>query len=145
MFTFRTLSFITVLSLALAPASTIAVRAAGTMPACAPGDHVVWENTSSKSKAYHLRGDRYFGATKHGAYACQSDAERAGYHAAKMRAGKAGPNAMGGDSADTSPQSAPMAGATATPAVMTSPAAMTRKHHRRKHRGMMASPDPSAT
>ena len=50
--------------------------------ACA-GDSVVWANTSSKSKALHASGDKYYGHTKRGAYVCQSAAQNAGYHLAK--------------------------------------------------------------
>ena len=44
------------------------------------GDTVVWAN--STSKALHMSGDRYFGKSKHGFYACQKDALAAGYHVA---------------------------------------------------------------
>ena len=44
-----------------------------------PGTTVVWENP--RSKAYHAKGDRYFGHTKVGAYMCQRDADAAGIHA----------------------------------------------------------------
>jgi hypothetical protein len=44
------------------------------------GDTVVWAN--STSKALHLSGDRYFGKSKHGFYACEKDAMSAGYHIA---------------------------------------------------------------
>ena len=48
--------------------------------ACA-SDPIVWANTSSK--VLHASGDKYYGHTKHGAYVCQSAAQKAGYHAAK--------------------------------------------------------------
>jgi hypothetical protein len=44
-------------------------------------DPIVWANTSSK--VLHASGDKYYGHTKHGAYVCQSAAQKAGYHAAK--------------------------------------------------------------
>jgi hypothetical protein len=44
-------------------------------------DPIVWANTSSK--ILHVNGDKYYGHTKHGAYVCQSAAQKAGYHAAK--------------------------------------------------------------
>ena len=44
-------------------------------------DPIVWANTSSK--VLHANGDKYYGHTKHGAYVCQSAAQKAGYHAAK--------------------------------------------------------------
>lgn len=53
-----------------------------------PGETIVWANLGS-SKAYHLSGDRYYGKTKHGAYMCQKDADRAGFHAGGRRRAKA--------------------------------------------------------
>ena len=50
-----------------------------------PGDTIVWASLG-KSKAYHLSGNRYYGKTKHGAYMCQKEADRAGFHAAGRRA-----------------------------------------------------------
>jgi hypothetical protein len=47
-----------------------------------PTDTVVW-STMSKSKSYHLATSKYFGKTKHGAYACEKDLTTAGFHAAK--------------------------------------------------------------
>jgi hypothetical protein len=47
-----------------------------------PGDTVAWSSLS-KSKSYHLAKSRYFGKTKHGAYACQKDLTAAGFHPAK--------------------------------------------------------------
>ena len=44
-----------------------------------PGDAIVWENP--RSRAYHPKGDRYFGHTKTGAYMCKRDADAAGMHA----------------------------------------------------------------
>jgi hypothetical protein len=44
-------------------------------------DPIVWANTSSK--ILHANGDKYYGHTKHGAYVCQSAAQKAGYHATK--------------------------------------------------------------
>lgn len=45
-------------------------------------DTVVWVNT--KSHVYHFPGSREFGQTKHGAFMCQADADRAGtFRAAK--------------------------------------------------------------
>ena len=46
-------------------------------------DPVVWGNL--RSHAYHGRDDRLFGKTKHGAYLCQSAADRGGFHAAGQR------------------------------------------------------------
>lgn len=41
-----------------------------------PKDIVVWLNTSSG--IYHLKGERWYGRTKHGAYVCKKDADAAG-------------------------------------------------------------------
>ena len=49
-----------------------------------PSDTVVWVN--NRSRKYHYSGDRYYGATKHGAYMCEGDAKAAGDAAAKSRA-----------------------------------------------------------
>jgi hypothetical protein len=78
---------------------------------------VVWVNTSSR--VYHLQGDKYFGATKHGGYMCESKADASGYHLAK--------------------------GSLASPGPAASPAA---KHHRHKKGTSpteMSSPAPGAT
>jgi hypothetical protein len=44
-------------------------------------DQVVWANTSSH--VLHKAGTRYYGKTTHGAYMCEGDATKAGYHIAK--------------------------------------------------------------
>jgi hypothetical protein len=49
--------------------------------ASCPTDTVVW--ASSKSKAYHVTGSKFYGKTKSGAYECKSAADAAGFHAAK--------------------------------------------------------------
>ena len=41
-----------------------------------PNDSVVWVNT--KTGVYHLRGERWYGATKDGAYVCRKDADAEG-------------------------------------------------------------------
>jgi hypothetical protein len=46
-----------------------------------PTDQVVWVN--NRSHKYHYSGDRYYGATKHGAYMCEGEAKAAGDSAAK--------------------------------------------------------------
>jgi hypothetical protein len=46
-----------------------------------PGGTVVWA-TLSRSKAYHLSSDRYYGKTRRGAYMCQADADKDGMHQA---------------------------------------------------------------
>lgn len=97
-------------------------------PTCAAGDAVVWENTNTK--VYHLAGDKYYGTTKHGAYACKSAADSAGYHLAGAKGGSkmsvATPAAM-------SASPAPTADATT--------GSSHHKHHH--HSSMMASPTPS--
>jgi hypothetical protein len=46
-----------------------------------PSDNVVWANT--KSKVYHFAGTKDYGNTKQGAYMCQQESDRSGFHAAK--------------------------------------------------------------
>jgi hypothetical protein len=41
-----------------------------------PNDAVVWVNT--KTRVYHLKGERWYGATKDGAYVCRKDADAEG-------------------------------------------------------------------
>lgn len=91
------------------------------MPTCAAGDPVVWINT--KSNVYHAQGDRYFGKTKNGKYACTSAAVAAGAKAAGHGAAMHG-HAM----ASAMPE--------ATPAMTSG------KHHHHRHHGD-ASPVPS--
>jgi hypothetical protein len=43
-------------------------------------DLVVWGNT--RSRAYHVSGDKLFGKTKRGTYLCQAAAQQSGYHVA---------------------------------------------------------------
>lgn len=47
-----------------------------------PSSTVEW-TTMSHSKTYHEGKSKYFGKTKHGAYACKSDLDAAGFHQAK--------------------------------------------------------------
>ncbi len=94
-------------------------------PSCAAGDPVVWENTASKTKAYHASGDKYYGNTKQGKYVCESQAKSDGYHEAKS-SGKASPSA-GASPKPAAPSPAP----SATPGS---------KHH---HHKAAASPAPS--
>jgi len=117
---------------------TVAAPAAAdqTMPSCAAGDPVVWEN--SNSKVYHLKGDKYFGNTKSGTYACKSAADGAGYHAAKSSASS---KKSGAASAATS---APDADADASPSAMSSTAPR-KKHHRHHKSSTSASPAPTPT
>jgi hypothetical protein len=102
------------------PAFASAQTSPGAMPSCKSGDAVVWENTSSHSKAYHSSGDPEYGKTKHGKYACESDAKAAGYHLAKGHSKGASP----------APNAAP------------SPTASAKAHH---HHHRTASPSPTAT
>jgi hypothetical protein len=46
-----------------------------------PTDTVVWLNTAGK--VYHLPGNRYYGATKKGAYVCKQDADHRGFRVAR--------------------------------------------------------------
>jgi hypothetical protein len=72
-----------------APAAPAAPAAAAAPPsaseaqaqATCPGDIVVWVNTSSH--VYHFKGNRDYGATKHGTYMCEGAAKAAGDRAAK--------------------------------------------------------------
>jgi hypothetical protein len=52
-----------------------------------PGGTVVWVNLSG-GKIYHLGGDRLYGKTRHGAFMCQTDAGRWGFHQAAGPAAK---------------------------------------------------------
>jgi hypothetical protein len=42
-----------------------------------PSDQVVWANLPTH--IYHLRGQRWYGRTKSGAYVCEKEAEANGY------------------------------------------------------------------
>jgi hypothetical protein len=44
-----------------------------------PDDSVVW--TDAARHLYNVKGERWYGATKSGAYVCLRDVEKAGYHA----------------------------------------------------------------
>ena len=46
-----------------------------------PHDQVVWVNT--KTGVYHLRGERWYGATKDGAYVCRKEADAEGDRATR--------------------------------------------------------------
>ncbi|MEI8393671.1 MAG: hypothetical protein WCF85_02970 [Rhodospirillaceae bacterium] len=50
-----------------------AAKACGTDP-------VVWDNV--KTKVYHTKGARWYGKSKHGAYVCRADADKAGHRVA---------------------------------------------------------------
>jgi hypothetical protein len=80
----RTIAHRISLALALVALAPVVASAADdgmtTMPHCAPGDPVVWVNT--KSHVYHAQGDKYFGKTKAGTYACTSKATAMGAHLA---------------------------------------------------------------
>lgn len=72
---------------AAAAATTKSSMSSKSMPAAEPaaggGAGQVWVNTGSKSKAYHCEGGKWYGKTKAGKYMSASDAQAAGYHAAK--------------------------------------------------------------
>jgi hypothetical protein len=75
-----------------APATTKAPKAKATKAppptdaeiADAKAKGLVWVNTNSETKAYHLADDKYYGKTKAGKFMTAADAEKAGYHAAKQ-------------------------------------------------------------
>jgi hypothetical protein len=46
-----------------------------------PNDTVVWVNT--KTVVYHLKGERWYGATKEGVYECRRDADAEGDRATR--------------------------------------------------------------
>jgi len=46
-----------------------------------PSDEVVWLNLPTG--IYHVRGSRWYGATKSGAYVCRAEADRAGYRVSR--------------------------------------------------------------
>lgn len=105
------------------------------MPSCSASDPVVWVNT--KSNVFHVRGDKYFGTTKHGKYLCQSAAVAAGARAAKHSMIGRKKDANGTRNADAGAMSG-------TPDAEASPQA--RKHHRKHHRNsMMGAPSPAAS
>lgn len=113
---------IALLAFLAAPAFARSSASGGPMPACSASDPVVWVNT--KSNVYHLRGDKYFGNTKAGKYACQSQAAAMGAHAGKGHA-KGAHGAMGEDNGSM------QGSATGV------------KH--KKHHGEGATPAPAAT
>ena len=67
--------------------STSSTSSSKAAPAATPtaggGPGQVWVNTASKTKAYHCQGSKWYGTTKQGKYMSTSDAQAAGYHAAK--------------------------------------------------------------
>jgi len=54
---------------------------AGAAQASCPGDTVAWANMTSR--VYHKAGSKFFGKTKHGAYACTKVLAAAGFRASK--------------------------------------------------------------
>ncbi len=55
---------------------------ADAVKACA-ADPVVWVNLNKKSKAFHAKGGEFYGKTKKGAYMCEKEGVKAGYHLAQ--------------------------------------------------------------
>jgi hypothetical protein len=49
-----------------------------------PGDSVVWV-ASSRSRVYHLSGDRTYGRSRRGAYMCLKDAQSTGMRQSRRR------------------------------------------------------------
>ena len=96
-----------------------AAESSAAMPACAVSDPVVWVNT--KSNIYHTKGEKYFGTTKQGKYACTSDAVKMGARAAKA-------SSLGKHTA-ANPEPSETPGTT--------------KKHKKHHKD--ASPEPTAT
>jgi hypothetical protein len=124
-------------ALASAGVAPALAQSASATPSCAAGDPVVWENSSSK--VYHLQGDSYYGKTKHGAYACKSAADAAGYHVSGSKSSKG--------SSTSSP--APASDSMASPSAMSSAKPAKHHHHRKSSAspapGAMGSPAPSST
>ena len=157
--------FVPLLALALsvafplgAPAAKhAAAGAAGAMsPAgvtCAAGDPVVWVNT--ETKVYHMAGSSFYGKTKHGKYACASDATKMGAHAAKRESGKSGAamggamggttgGTMGGSTGTMGGSTGTMGGSTTGSDTSAGASSGSGKHHRHKG-GRMMSPMPAPT
>lgn len=61
--------------------SAVHFRSEGEAQRSCPSDIVVWVNTSSG--IYHFRGQRWYGATKAGAYICRKAADGTGYRATR--------------------------------------------------------------
>jgi hypothetical protein len=96
------------------------------MPSCGFNDPVVWVNTNTK--VYHMKGDPYYGNTKHGQYECKSAADASGNHLSKQKGeGATAPGAMA-PAMTAAPVPSPMAGGSS-------------KHH---HKKPSASPSPGA-
>jgi hypothetical protein len=64
-----------------APASSAAPAKTSPVSQGSPGAGMVWVNTDSG--VYHKEGSRYYGKTKNGKYMSETDAIKAGFHAAK--------------------------------------------------------------
>jgi hypothetical protein len=55
---------------------------APSIPVAQPGNGSVWVNFNTK--VFHKEGDKFYGKTKHGQYATEADAIKAGFREAKM-------------------------------------------------------------
>jgi hypothetical protein len=89
-------------TLALSLVAAPHVARAAALPHCSSGDPVVWVNT--RSHVFHRKGDKYYGATKAGEYACESAAVAGGSHLAGTKSAPMSSAASGSDaSSDASP------------------------------------------
>jgi hypothetical protein len=64
------------------PPSKLTLYKTADAAACS-GDVTVW--VDSDTLVYYLKGDKFFGKTKHGGYNCRKQADAAGYHELKPR------------------------------------------------------------
>lgn len=145
--TLLSFAFAAALAASSLPAFAQTAAGAGAVPACPANDPVVWLNTDSN--VFHLKGDRYFGHTKSGKYACESQAAAAGGHQSKegVKAGTAtaAPGAPAGATATPVPKKRSFFGGSPTTAPgsangATATATPSGKHHHKSK----ASPAPGA-
>ncbi len=135
-----------VLAAAVLAGAPALAQSTAAKPSCAAGDTVVWENSRPKSIMSPATSTT---ENEHGAYACKSAADAAGYHASgrkssSMHSAKATPRWMGSSKMGTPAPAGAMGdssmkndsmGASPAPGAMASS-----KHHHHKHGSAMASP-----